>query len=241
MPSRSGCPASATVRVADGEMCAIFAWKYGVARGRDRARRGRAENREHALVGDVLLRQRLCGCGALLDRRVAEHELDLQPELLRERLDRVLRPARLLGAEEAGAAGQRRDERERDRALAADDAAEAAATFWCSPARSPRPQAVARTARAKPDAPSSSRCPPWLHTAVASGVVALGSEFPHCGTPVSMIKSAVSIDLSGSQSLDPTGRIEELPEADRLVALAGPDMDERNVQLFAGSLGRRPR
>ena len=51
--------------------------------------------------------------------------------------------------------------------------------------------------------------------------------------PVSMIKSAVSIDLSGPQSLHPPGRIEELPEADRLVALEGPDMDERNVQLFA--------
>src|SRR4029077_17642385 len=50
-----------------------------------------------------------------------------------------------------------------------------------------------------------------------------------------MIKS-----LSGAQCLHPAGRVQVLPEADRLVALEGPDMDERNVQMFAGPLGDPP-
>jgi len=45
----------------------------------------------------------------LLDRCVAEDELDLQPERRGEPLDRILGPAALLGAEEAGAAGDRRE------------------------------------------------------------------------------------------------------------------------------------
>ena len=88
--------------------------RTGVTRG------GRSENRDHALVGDVLLRQRERRRRAGLDRRVTEHELDLQTVLRCERLDGELRPARLLLPEESGTAGQRRDERERDRALAVE-------------------------------------------------------------------------------------------------------------------------
>ncbi len=89
-------------------------------RRRDGARRRRPEHHQHALVRDVLLRERLCRCGALLDRRVAEDELDLQTELRSERLDRIRGPAALLGAEEAGATRHRGDERKRDRLLAVE-------------------------------------------------------------------------------------------------------------------------
>ena len=43
---------------------------------------------------------RLRGRGALLDRRVTLHELDLQAHRLGQRLDRVLGPGELLLAEE---------------------------------------------------------------------------------------------------------------------------------------------
>ena len=75
-------PASGTVRVADGEMCAIPAWKYVVL---DAATAPDVDGPRIAttlLSRDVLLRQRLRGGRALLDRRVAEHELDLQTERL---------------------------------------------------------------------------------------------------------------------------------------------------------------
>ena len=85
----------------------------------DRAGRRRAQNGDDALVADVLLRQILRRSRALLDRGVAADELDLQAVALRERLDRIARPAHLLLAEECGAAGQRRHERKRERALAA--------------------------------------------------------------------------------------------------------------------------
>src|SRR5207248_3014639 len=89
-----------------------------LARGRDGARGRRAENGHHLLVGDVLLRERRGERGVEL--RVAGEQADLQAVLLGERLDRVLRPAELLLAEEPGVTGQRGDERDLERAATAD-------------------------------------------------------------------------------------------------------------------------
>ena len=54
-------PASATVRVADGEMCAMLRLEVRRARRRDGAGRGRAEDARATLLSrDVLLGERLC-------------------------------------------------------------------------------------------------------------------------------------------------------------------------------------
>ena len=87
-----------------------------LARSRDGARRRRADHRDDGLVGDELLRQRLGRCRALLDGRVTRDERDLEAVLGGERLDRVLRPAQLLVAEEACAAGERGDHGDLQRA-----------------------------------------------------------------------------------------------------------------------------
>src|SRR5581483_707968 len=74
--------------------------EVGLARGRHGAGGGGADDADDPAVGDVLLRERLRDSGTLLDRRVAREQADLETELRRERLHRVLGPAELLVAEE---------------------------------------------------------------------------------------------------------------------------------------------
>ena len=123
---RAGCRRR-DVRHAGGEV--------RLTRGRDRARSGRADHRDDLLVGNVLLRQRLCRRRSLLDRCVSGHELHLQPETGRKPLDGVLRPAQLSVAEEARTARERCHDRDLQGALAVDCLLSLDSPLWPSASR----------------------------------------------------------------------------------------------------------
>ena len=126
-----------------------------------RAARGRSG-------ADVLLRERLRRGRALLDGRVAADELHLQAEAWGERLHGVLRPAHLLGTEEAGTAGQRGDERQRDRLRAVEARPESGPTRSGCPAHwQRRPTWRAPPMRGRK--PSSSSSPPCLGAGCCGG------------------------------------------------------------------------
>ena len=90
--------------------------------------------------------------------------LIFRPHLRRERLDRVLRPASAAPAEEAGAARERRDDRDLERALAADAAASCRGRrgLPCALAATTAVASTAEAGRRPSSCPSLPRCPPCV-------------------------------------------------------------------------------
>ncbi len=101
-------------------MCAIFAWKYDELEAATAPDVDGPRTTSTFLSATYFWASACAGAGPCSTGVSPSTNLTFSPSGFASVLDRVLRPCRLLGAEEAGAAGHGRDERERDRALAAD-------------------------------------------------------------------------------------------------------------------------
>src|SRR4029079_9924215 len=123
--------------------------------------RRRADHGNDSLVGDELLRQRLCRCCTLLDRGVARDERDLEAVFRGQRLDRVLGPAELLVAEEARAARERSHDRDLELAVAVDCLARGHGIRTCAGGGCKRCGNGDRRRRADPSTSFHSDVPPW--------------------------------------------------------------------------------